>query len=76
MTPTDAVAFFLGYSLTVLFALAIVAGGVYLLADWIGKEIFTRMRRIYHLTSIAYWLNRYEKEGRKCFLTPEEGDQP
>lgn len=72
---TDTIAYFLGYGLMWLFALGVVTFGAYLLLEFIGKEIFTRMKRVYHLSSIAYWLNRYEKQGRKCFLTPEEGDR-
>lgn len=72
---TDAIAFLFGYSLLVLFALSAITGCVYLLADFIGKEIFTRMRRIYHLSSIVYWLHHYEKRGRKCFLDANEKEQ-
>ena len=72
---SNTIAYFLGYGLLWLFALGVIAFGAYLLLEFIGEEIFTRMRRVYHLSSIVYWLNRYEKEGRKCFLTPEEGDR-
>lgn len=72
---TDTIAYLLGYGLLWFFTLSLLCLGAYLLLEFIGKEIFTRMRRVYHLSSIAYWLNRYEKEGRKCFLTPEEGDR-
>ena len=71
----DTIAYFLGYGLLWLFAVAMLAGFAYLLAEFIGKEVFTRMQRVYHLSSIAYWLHHYEKRGRKCFLTPEEGDK-
>lgn len=69
-----AVAFFLGYTLIVLFCVAVIGGCVFLMVDFAGKELFTRMRRLYHLSSISYWLHHYEKRGRKCFLTPEEGE--
>lgn len=74
MPTLDTLAYVFGYTLMVLFALAVIATGTYYLAEFIGKEIYTRMRRIYHLSSIAYWLHHYEKRGRKCFLTPEEGE--
>lgn len=75
MTLTlDAVAFFLGYSLIVLICIAVLFGAVFLLVEFAGKELFKRMRRLYHLSSIAYWLDHYEKRGRKCFLPPEEGN--
>ena len=74
MPTLDTLAYVFGYTLMVLFALAVIATGTYYLAEFIGKEIYTRMRRIYHLSSIAYWLHHYEKRARKCFLTPEEGE--
>lgn len=70
----DAVAFFLGYSLIILFCIAVLCGAVFLVVEFAGKELFKHMRRLYHLSSIAYWLHHYEKRGRKCFLSPEEGE--
>jgi hypothetical protein len=67
----DAVAFYLGYSLIVLFCIAVVVGLVFALVEFAGIELFKRMRRLYHLSSIAYWLHHYEERGRKCFLDPD-----
>lgn len=71
MNPLDTLAYWFGASLLWLFALAVVATLTYFLLEFIGKEVYTRMRRVYHLTSVAYWLHHYEKRGRKCFLDPE-----
>lgn len=67
----DLVAYWLGASLLVLLALAIAAFCAYLLLEFVCRTLFKRMRRVYHLSSIAYWLHHYEKRGRKCFLDPE-----
>ena len=40
----------------------------------VGKEVFTRLRRIYHLTMIGYWLDRLEKQGPRVFRDIEKED--
>lgn len=43
----------------------------YWLAGLVGTEVLRRLRRIYHLSVIVYWLNRLEKEGTHCFQKAE-----
>lgn len=67
----DLVALWLGRSILFLAALALVMGLAWVIIDELGKELFRRMLRLYHLSSIGYWLHHYEKQGRKCFLDPK-----
>jgi len=53
--------------LTIVFGLLWWGTGV------LGKEVWHRLRRVYHLTVIAYWLNRVEKEGTRIFRKSELG---
>lgn len=57
-----------------LVAIALLAA-VYWAAGLFSYFVFKRLRRAYHLASIGYWLDRLEKEGRRCFLPPEK-DEP
>lgn len=43
----------------------------WLVCGLIGRKLFSRLRRIYHLTVISYWLNRLEKEGGRTFQRPD-----
>lgn len=51
-----------------VFALQVVA---WFGSALVGKALFRRLLRIYHLTVISYWLNRLEKEGRRTFQRPD-----
>jgi hypothetical protein len=64
MEATYNLALLFGYAMLFILSVAIV----------IGQHLFKRMLRLYHISSISYWLHHYEKRGRKCFLTPEEGE--
>lgn len=46
----------------------------WLLTGWLGWSVFDRLRRIYHLTVIAYWLDRLEKGGMRIFQRAEQED--
>lgn len=56
-------------------AIAVVGFAALFLTNFLVVKVFERMRRLYHLTSIYYWLHHYEKRGRKCFLDPELGGE-
>jgi hypothetical protein len=50
------------------------------LAAWgvstvVGKKLFRRLIRIYHLSVLSYWLDRLEKEGRRTFQRAQDGDE-
>lgn len=47
---------------------------VWWLLGWFGAYVFKRLRRVYHLTVIGYWLDRLEKEGSHCFPRPGKGE--
>jgi len=49
---------------------AIVAWSV---TGYVGVKVFTRLRRIYHLRVIQYWLIRLEKGGVSVFEKAERG---
>lgn len=38
----------------------------------VGKALFKRLLRIYHLTVISYWLGRLERKGVRRFQRPDE----
>lgn len=42
----------------------------------LGKYVFKRLKRNYHLIVIAYWLDRLEKQGTHCFQKPDDEAQP
>lgn len=41
---------------------------------FVGARVFIRLRRIYHLRVMGYWLDRLEREGSHVFekATPEK----
>ena len=67
----DLVALWLGRSILFLASLAFVIGVAWVIINEAGKELLRRMLRLYHLSSVCFWLQHYEKQGRKCFLDPE-----
>ena len=44
----------------------------YLVAGMLGKQVWKRVTRVYHLTVIAYWLDRLEREGTHVFEKAKE----
>lgn len=53
--------------------LLLVAGA---LVGFVGAWLFKRLRRIYDLSVIVYWLDRLEKEGAHVFRKAGEQSQP
>lgn len=53
-----------GFTTTILIALYGISG-------WLGWRIFNRLKRIYSLHVIGYWLDRFEKEGIRTFQRPD-----
>jgi hypothetical protein len=45
--------------------------GAYVITGWVGTVVFTRLKRIYALHVIGYWLDRFEKEGLRTFRRPD-----
>lgn len=39
-----------------------------------GKAQFIRLRRVYHLHVLGYWLRRLEREGQRTFQRPDEDE--
>lgn len=39
----------------------------------LGKHLFRRIRRVYHIAVIGYWLDRLEREGTHVFKKASEG---
>lgn len=73
-----------GAALTIGYAVMLGAGGivaglflagVWFLVGLLGRDVFKRLRRIYHLRVIGYWLDRLEKVGLREFEKAEQQDQ-
>lgn len=51
-----------------------VSGALLCAGYWVlgllGAEVFKRLRRVYHLTVVWYWLDRLEKLGTHRFTRP------
>lgn len=43
---------------------------LYWVGGLLGAEVFKRLRRVYHLTVIWYWLDRLERLGTHKFMRP------
>lgn len=41
---------------------------------WYAAKVFKELRRVYHLRTIGYWLNRLEKGGWREFEKAEKAD--
>lgn len=66
----------LGFGLMALSAsilLLCALGATWYLTGLLGREVFNRMKRVYHLTVIWYWLDRLEKGGVREFQKAEKG---
>ena len=71
------------YALWIGRGVMVGAGGLvalaFLLAAWwltglLGADVFKRLRRIYSLQVIGYWLDRLEKQGQRIFREAEMQD--
>jgi hypothetical protein len=54
--------------------LAVVAAlqvALWLVVAAAGKEQYRKLRRVYHLHVLGYWLRRLEREGQRTFQRPE-----
>lgn len=76
MSRLDSIAQMVGYiTMTAgggLLALALL-GVAWYCAGYLGADVWKRIRRIYHLRVIAYWLDRLEKNGTHVFEKAEAG---
>lgn len=50
-----------------------VLAALYWFSGLLGRKVFTRLKRIYHLTVIGYWLDRLESEGTHVFEKFKKG---
>lgn len=68
----------IGYGVMGIVA-SIAVGGALLVIWWViglvGNEVFARLRRVYNLAVIRYWLDRLEKGGMREFQKAEQYDQ-
>jgi hypothetical protein len=55
--------------------LLVALGATWWLAGLLGNEVFKRIRRVYHLSVIWYWLDRLEKGGMREFRKAEADDK-
>lgn len=58
-----------GWAITTVILVAL-----YGLTALLGREVFRRLTRIWHLTVIGYWLLRLEKGGLREFQKAEKED--
>jgi len=58
-----------------LVSIALLLAG-YGLTALLGKELLRRLRRVYHLSVILYWLGRLERNGTRTFQQPDHDDSP
>jgi hypothetical protein len=47
---------------------------LWLITGKLGFELWTRFKRVYHLSVIIYWLDRLEQEGTHCFQKANDND--
>lgn len=48
---------------------------VWCIAGIVGQATFKRLRRVYHITVIGYWLDRLEREGTHTFQKAKKDTQ-
>lgn len=53
---------FIGWAVVALVMLAL-----WVIAGYVGRLLFKRLRRVYSLLVIGYWLDRFEREGLRTF---------
>lgn len=47
--------------------LAILLGVALYITNLIGRHLFRRIRRVYHISVMWYWLDRLDREGKRTF---------
>ena len=57
-----------------MLALVLVVA-LWFFTGYVGAGVFERLRRIYHLRVIGYWLDRLEKGGVRVFEKAEQYDK-
>jgi hypothetical protein len=55
-----------------LAVVAVIQLALWLVIAAVGKMLLKRLLRVYHLTVLAYWLDRLEREGLRTFQRPDE----
>lgn len=74
----EAAALMIGYAMMATGG-GVLAGALLLVVWWLvgllGRDVFKRLRRIYHLRVIGYWLDRLEKVGLREFEKAEAHDK-
>lgn len=45
----------------------LILGALWVATGYLGKEVYNRIKRIYSISVIWYWLDRLEKEGVRTF---------
>ena len=45
----------------------LILGALWVVTGYLGKEVYDRIKRIYGITVVWYWLDRLEKEGLRTF---------
>lgn len=74
MSMIDIVAMYIGYFLMVPTAIIVVIFPVWVAVGYAGKNMYKRLRRIYSLNVVWYWLNRLESEGKRCFEKSDDAE--
>lgn len=55
-----------------LVVVAMVQLALWMMVAAVGREQFRKLRRVYHLQVLSYWLGRLEREGHRTFQRPED----
>lgn len=50
----------------------LILGAGYIVTGYIGTRVLKRVTRIYHLSVVAHWLARLEREGKRTFQRADD----
>ena len=53
----------------------LILGALWVATGYLGKEVYDRIKRVYSLTVVWYWLDRLEKEGLRTFEKAKQGER-
>ena len=53
----------------------LILGALWVATGYLGKEVYDRIKRVYSLTVVWYWLDRLEKEGLRTFEKATQGER-